>query len=42
LNQLGSPIKVFSDEQQALEYLQGRQEPASIRSGTSPTRRGQS
>lgn len=40
LNQLGLPIKVFSDEQQALEYLRGRGEPPSVRGGNSPGRRG--
>ena len=36
LTQLGSPIRVFNDEQQALEYLRGRNEPPSVRGGRGP------
>lgn len=40
MQRLGLPMKVFNDEQQALDYLRGRHEPASARPSQTTTRRG--
>lgn len=40
MQRLGLPMKVFSDEAQAIEYLRGRMDPPSARGGTIPPRRG--
>ncbi len=40
MQRLGLPMKVFNDEQQALDYLRGRVEPASARHPLTASRRG--
>ncbi|HRI68787.1 MAG TPA: hypothetical protein PK156_31375 [Polyangium sp.] len=40
LSRLGVPIKVFNDEQPAIEYLRGRSEPQSVNVTGPPTKRG--
>ncbi len=40
MQRLGLPMKVFNDEQQALDYLRGRLEPASARHPQTASRRG--
>jgi hypothetical protein len=41
MQRLGLPMKVYNDEPQAIEYVRGRRDPASVRGSSAPPRRGQ-
>lgn len=41
MQQLGLPMKVFNDEQQAFDYVRGRLDPPPTRGATPTARRGQ-
>lgn len=39
MQSMGLPMKVFNDEQQALDYVRGRMDPTSVRAASPGTRR---